>query len=172
MMTSLEGTTLTTEQKDMLNIISNAADIVLFIVNDVLNVAKLESKKFILIDMLPRYVKSDPERVKFTNEGEILLTISMQPREVIEENNDENSSYDQVYDKTCLGKFFTADMSITKKQDGAGLGLSICKNLVEINGGEIKVESKLGKGSKFSFTWNVELLLMSSLSTETQFNKQ
>ncbi|KAF0555775.1 protein-histidine kinase [Gigaspora margarita] len=225
MIPSLEGTDLTNEQKDMLNIISNAADIVLSIylyykynflyytqwhaktvfgmpvghvtmachlwhalatlpvtlsiVNDVLNVAKLEAKKFILvnrtfdllislestigkktvtknielivnceIDMLLKYVKSDPERVKFTYEGEIVLTISLQPREVIEENNDENSSYDQVVKKenlliqlcnTGIG-FSQADMSITKKQDGAGLGLSICKNLVEINGGEIKCQ--------------------------------
>ncbi|RIB02857.1 hypothetical protein C2G38_2226662 [Gigaspora rosea] len=223
---SLEGTTLTNEQKDMLKIISNAAYIVLSIVNDVPNVAKLETKKIILvnrtfdllnslestiiifgkkaatknielvvnceIDMLPRYVKSDPERVKFTNEGEIVLTISMQPREVIEENNEENSPYDQVVKKanlliqlndTGIGinpeylKHFwesisQGDMSITKKQDGARLGLSNCKNLVEINGGEIKVESQLGKGSKVSFTWNVEILPMESLSTETQFNKQ
>ncbi|KAF0555756.1 PAS domain S-box protein [Gigaspora margarita] len=96
LMPSFEGT-LTNEQKDMLDIISNAADFVLSIVNDVLNVAKLETKKFILvnrtfdllnslentiiifgkkaatknielivnceIDMLPRYVKSDPERL-------------------------------------------------------------------------------------------------------------
>ncbi|RIB22053.1 histidine kinase-like ATPase [Gigaspora rosea] len=76
------------------------------------------------------------------------------------------------YLKHVWESFSQGDMSMTKNQDGAGLGLSICKNLVEINGGEIKVESQLGKGSKFSFTWNVEILAMASLSTETQFNKQ
>ncbi|RIB30886.1 hypothetical protein C2G38_2237978 [Gigaspora rosea] len=206
---SLEGTTLTTEQKDMLNIISNAADIVLSIVNDVLNAAKLEAKKLILVNRAFELLNSLESTIfifgkkaatknielivnfKFTNEGEIVLTISMQPREFIEENNEENSSYDQVvkkekllielndtgigmnprYIKHAWESFSQSDMSITKKQDGAGLGLSICKNLVEINGGEIKVESQLGKGSKFSFTWNVEILPMVSLSMETQFNK-
>ncbi|KAF0547886.1 protein-histidine kinase [Gigaspora margarita] len=36
-------------------------------------------------------------------------------------------------------------MSITKKQDGIGLVLSICKNLIEMNGGEIMAKSQLGK---------------------------
>ncbi|KAF0544565.1 protein-histidine kinase [Gigaspora margarita] len=230
---SFEGIKLATNQRDMLNIISNASDVVVSTINDILNVAKLGAKKIILVnrtfdllelldstidtfgkkagskkielivncevDMLPRYVKSDPERlkqvlshllsnaVKFTNEGEIVLTISMKPRE-----NEVNLTCDQVIKKEVLflelydtgiginpeyiqhawKSFSQGDMSITRKQDGVGLGLSICKSLVEINGGEIKAESQLGKGSKFSFTWNVELLSMMSLSRISQFNEQ
>ncbi|RIB16461.1 hypothetical protein C2G38_1509293 [Gigaspora rosea] len=64
-------------------------------------------------------------------------------------------------------------MSITRRQDGTGLGHSICKNLIEINGEIINVESQLGKGSKFWFTWNIELLSsMTTISKFRQFNEQ
>ena len=49
-------------------------------------------------------------------------------------------------------KFYQVDTSTTREKGGSGLGLSICKGIVEAHGGEIRVESELGRGSTFTFT--------------------
>ncbi|RIB13107.1 hypothetical protein C2G38_2198742 [Gigaspora rosea] len=214
-LSTFENTSLTADQREMINIMSCGSDIVLSIVNDILDVARLEAQKITLanttfdllelfentiesfgkkagtkrielivnceVDKLPRYIKSDPERIKFTNEGKIIVTISMQLQDVIDEDKNKQTYgqtikkgnfIDQKYIKQAWQSYSQSDMSMTKTQDGTGLGLSICKSLVEINGGEIDVESQLGKGSKFWFTWNIEILsIISSLSNTTQFGQ-
>ena len=53
--------------------------------------------------------------------------------------------------------FTQADASTTRQHGGTGLGLAICCRLVELMGGRIWVESKEGRGSRFSFTVSVDV---------------
>jgi signal transduction histidine kinase len=56
-------------------------------------------------------------------------------------------------DQACLfTKFFRSDNPDVRDRQGTGLGLCIVKNLVELQGGQIEVESELGQGTTFSFT--------------------
>jgi len=95
--------------------------------------------------------------VKFTERGEIRLEI-----EQLERTGDKVQLKFSVRD-TGIGMtqeqaaklfqpFTQADMSTTRKHGGTGLGLTICRRLVELMGGRIWLESEPGKGSTFYFT--------------------
>jgi CheY-like chemotaxis protein len=57
----------------------------------------------------------------------------------------------EVYDK-IFERFIQADQSLSRGYEGAGLGLAICKGLVEMLGGRIWLESKVNEGTTFFFT--------------------
>lgn len=95
--------------------------------------------------------------VKFTDKGEIVVSIK-----VDEKNNDKVKLIFEVRDtgigltedeKDKLFNAFTqAETSTTRKYGGTGLGLTICKKLSLLMGGDAWLESEKGKGSSFFFT--------------------
>ncbi|MHB8205241.1 MAG: sensor histidine kinase, partial [Desulfomonilaceae bacterium] len=67
---------------------------------------------------------------------------------------DEGLGIDEKYRKDIFRKFYQAPLPKDSKikKGSAGIGLAICKALIEAHNGKIWVESTVGSGSKFSFT--------------------
>jgi len=184
--------------------IENASTHLLGVINDILDMSKIESGKFELSnavfnfrDMIsktvevlsfrmeekaqsfelhidegiPEFIFSDDQRltqvianilsnaVKFTPEnGRIELTATL--KEAKEERQcileiavtDTGIGISDEQKSKLFRSFEQADNGISRRFGGTGLGLAISKKIVEMLGGNIKVESEPGKGSCFSFT--------------------
>jgi two-component system, sensor histidine kinase and response regulator len=95
--------------------------------------------------------------IKFTSTGEIVLTVKP-VRTVDEEVTIAFSVKDDGIGMTdeqiggLFQAFSQADASTTRRFGGTGLGLTICKQLVELMGGEFRVSSTVNIGSTFTFT--------------------
>jgi two-component system sensor histidine kinase/response regulator len=127
---------------------------------------------------IPFMVRSDPMRlrqilvnlvgnaVKFSNTGNVLVRASLETNEV---NNkikfsvtDRGPGMTEAQIANLFKPFVQGDGSMTRKYGGSGLGLSICKKLVDLMKGEIGVHSVEGHGSTFWFSVPFEASLHSA----------
>ncbi|MFN2218030.1 MAG: ATP-binding protein, partial [Anaerolineae bacterium] len=89
---------------------------------------------------------------KFTDEGRITLSAEVGPEFVTMSVADTGIGIDPEAQNRLFIPFQQVDGSTTRRAGGTGLGLAISRSFVELQGGEIWVESEPGKGSTFSFT--------------------
>ena len=159
----------------------------LAIVNDVVSLmrGRAEEKKLTLRSYtdgpIPEVIQSDPTRlrqilvnvvgnaIKFTDQGSVTVIL----RHVVE-NNDSSIELEVVDTGIGLTRdqlerlfqpFSQADMSMTRRFGGSGLGLCISQRFAEMLGGRIDVQSKPGKGTTFNIsvaTGNVESAMVAT----------
>jgi PAS domain S-box-containing protein len=117
---------------------------------------------------LPEYVVTDPVRfrqlltnlignaVKFTEHGGVRIVaraVHNQPQwQLIVDVIDTGIGIPEGTREKIFDPFVQADTSVTRKFGGTGLGLAISRRFAEALGGELTVQSELGKGSTFTFT--------------------
>jgi len=122
---------------------------------------------------IPKILKGDPGRVrqvitnlvgnalKFTTQGAVVVTASLVSDQegsvtIRFAISDTGIGIPESRLSAIFTPFTQVDASTTRKYGGTGLGLTICKRLAELMGGEIGVTSEEGKGSTFWFTVQLE----------------
>ena len=194
-------TPLNKEQQNYISVIQDAANNLLAVVNDILDLEKIEAGKmqleeipFNITDKIATVITSftfraeekglvldyhnqlardlqvvgDPYRLvqilnnflsnalKFTEQGKVSLTSQ------VKFDKDDWMAVEFVIQDTGIGiatenltaifnPFIQASSNTTRKYGGTGLGLPICKNLIEMQGGELWVDSRLDEGTTFRF---------------------
>jgi signal transduction histidine kinase len=90
--------------------------------------------------------------IKFTDEGEVAIKASVVNGSFEVAVRDTGPGISPADQAKLFQEFQQAENSITRKKGGTGLGLAISKRIIEMHGGKIWVESRVGEGSTFSFT--------------------
>ena len=126
---------------------------------------------------LPTGLRGDPSRlrqillnlasnaVKFTSEGEVVIRAHVDDQTpqgpvVRFEVTDTGVGLHEADRQRLFEPFSQADSSTTRRFGGTGLGLAICRQLVTAMGGELGVDSELGRGSLFWFTLPLQLAVV------------
>ena len=194
-------TPLNPEQRDFIETIRISGDALLTLINEILDLSKLEAGEMALetldfdlstcveevLELLalsahnkgleiasliysnvPTHLQGDAGRlrqilmnlisnaIKFTSDGEVVLKAELRTEDSTTATicfaiKDTGLGITPEDKSKLFMPFTQVDASTTRKYGGTGLGLAICKQLVSLMGGEIGVESRLGKGSKFWF---------------------
>jgi two-component system, sensor histidine kinase len=200
----LGKTELSTEQRELLDVIMISGQALMGILNDVLDLSKVESgsteiectdfrlqellsgleamfrpqasKKGLdlIIDMdAPPPLRGDPARIrqilvnllsnaiKFTESGQVTLTAAFQTRtrrtgKLLLTVRDSGIGMAPIAIDRIFQPYVQADSSTTRRFGGTGLGLAIVRKLVDLLGGKIAIESRLGVGSVFRVELPVE----------------
>ena len=198
----LSQSELTPQQREHLNNMQSSAQNLLGIIDDILDVSKIEAGKMslevapfnleqvleqlstllgvragqkgleILFDvspLIPADLIGDALRlnqvlvnlvgnaIKFTDKGSVLIAVQPQFKPTDKDLNilflvrDTGIGMNPKQVDEVFKAFSQADSSTTRRYGGTGLGLHISKQLVELMGGTLHVESAYGKGSQFSF---------------------
>lgn len=94
--------------------------------------------------------------IKFSRNGHVNISVEIEANRVYCEVADDGIGIDSSRLDSIFESFTQADISTVREFGGTGLGLTICKEIVELMGGELGVESEVGVGSKFWFQLPVE----------------
>ena len=216
----LRSTNLTEEQEEFLSIIDKSSENLLSIINNILDLSKIESNKIeienIVFDAAEEFdsavetygvaateknidlnyymdpaispkLKGDPTKikeiiinllsnaVKFTSYGgEINLEILK-----VQDENGRNAVKFTVKDNgigmtkdqqsRIFDAFSQADVSVTRKYGGTGLGLTISSQFVELMGGKLELESAKDQGTSFFFTLPLEEVVSNEINYNGAF---
>lgn len=197
----------TPNQKEHLNSLKFSGEYLLSLINNILDLNKLEANKvelentsfnlqkrindvlialrksakdrnntihFEFDNAIPVKLKGDPLKIsqilinlignsiKFTQNGDIWINVKMKQR--VENNvslffeiKDNGVGISDKKQQSIFENFTQGSVQINRKFGGTGLGLSIVKNLLSLMDSEIKLESKLGQGSRFYFELSFEV---------------
>ena len=95
--------------------------------------------------------------IKFTDVGKVSLQVGASNGEFLVSVTDTGLGISEADQQNIMEEFQQADTSSTKEKSGTGLGLAIARHMVEMHGGRLWLESRLGKGTTFSLTLPVRV---------------